>query len=82
MNLGTIWVRFMEKTSGRKSRATVPLSNGISTNICILYNMKRHLLVPDTRLPGTWIYIYVLYNLMSVINIVMIICSICSRVVK
>jgi hypothetical protein len=25
MNSGTIWVRFVEKTRGQKSRATVPL---------------------------------------------------------
>ncbi len=30
MNLGTIWVRLMEKTRGRKSRATVPLKEAES----------------------------------------------------
>jgi hypothetical protein len=30
VNSGTIWGRFMEKTRGQKSRATVPLNNNLS----------------------------------------------------
>jgi hypothetical protein len=34
VNSGTIWVRFMEKTRGRKSRATVPLNYPLHFPIC------------------------------------------------
>ncbi len=35
MNLGTIWGRFVEKTGGQKSRATVPLREFFRLPYCI-----------------------------------------------
>ncbi len=50
MNLGTIWVRFMEKTRGWKSRATVPLSVILKE---ILETVRLDWLLAPREIPGS-----------------------------
>ncbi len=50
MNSGTIWGRFVEKPRGKKSRATVPLSN-------LLQEMTPYVLFLDTDRHGSLLYV-------------------------
>jgi hypothetical protein len=54
MNQGPIWGRFMKKTRGQKSRATVPLRDGgqwPAGEIKELHSMAH---TPDIEPGGTW----------------------------
>ncbi len=63
MNSGTIWVRFMEKIRGRKSRATVPLRAFFLikiiqalTKYILYYQARDNLFRQHKSLSVTWLY--------------------------